>query len=239
KRVQGWSCAWGQKEDAMLLVGVHLYGFGRWLDIQEDPTLDLTHKFFLHGQEEDKDHDKRTPKSIHLGRRAEQLMKILAEDDKSDLSHGEQRKSSKHTAHGDSTRHTPKPRSRGETSTPVSEESASHKSKKGGQTGETRKIEGFDNYDEEEAHRTMRPMRDALYRLRDESPKLAGPEKAQLIRECIQSVGRYVDKQVANLSNAAAHLQTRCHRDLWLYTTKFWPNTKVSHLDLIEVYGRI
>ncbi|KAI7847045.1 SNF2 family N-terminal domain-containing protein [Circinella umbellata] len=93
KRVQGWSCAWGQKEDAMLLVGVDRHGFGSWHAIQADSELGLDDKFFLnHNGEEDhhtnnekqvKDkEDKRTPKAIHLVRRAEQLLKVLAEDER-------------------------------------------------------------------------------------------------------------------------------------------------------------
>ncbi|RCH84263.1 hypothetical protein CU098_003443, partial [Rhizopus stolonifer] len=78
KRVQGWSCAWGPKEDAMLLVGVHHHGFGSWPAIQADTPLGLSDKFFIGSQ----DDDKKTPKAIHLVRRAEQMMKILAEEDK-------------------------------------------------------------------------------------------------------------------------------------------------------------
>lgn len=92
KRVQGWSCAWGQKEDAMLLVGVHRHGFGMWPAIQADTSLGLTGKFFLasssnnnavnaNGNDEDNDADKRTPKAVHLVRRAEQLLKICAEEE--------------------------------------------------------------------------------------------------------------------------------------------------------------
>lgn len=76
KRVQGWSCAWGPKEDSMLLVGVHKYGFGSWPLIQADTPLGLSDKFFIG------DEDKKTPKAIHLVRRAEQMMKILAEEEK-------------------------------------------------------------------------------------------------------------------------------------------------------------
>ncbi|ORE20364.1 hypothetical protein BCV71DRAFT_254269 [Rhizopus microsporus] len=62
KRVQGWSCNWGPKEDAMLLVGVHKYGFGSWQMIQADTSLGLQDKFFISTNDE----DKRTPKAIHL-----------------------------------------------------------------------------------------------------------------------------------------------------------------------------
>ncbi|KAI9493291.1 SNF2 family N-terminal domain-containing protein [Zychaea mexicana] len=91
KRVQGWSCPWGQKEDAMLLVGVDRHGFGSWTQIQADLDLGLQDKFFLnHNGDDDESNvkaakdkdDKRTPKAIHLVRRTEQLLKVLAEDEK-------------------------------------------------------------------------------------------------------------------------------------------------------------
>ncbi|KAG0746730.1 hypothetical protein G6F60_008341 [Rhizopus arrhizus] len=78
KRVQGWSCSWGPKEDAMLLVGVYKYGFGSWQQIQGDLPLGLGEKFFISTND---DNDKRTPKAIHLVRRADQMLKILAEED--------------------------------------------------------------------------------------------------------------------------------------------------------------
>ncbi|KAI9033553.1 SNF2 family N-terminal domain-containing protein [Phycomyces nitens] len=331
KRVQGWSCVWGQKEDAMLLVGVHMYGFGRWCQIQAEPSLQLTTKFFLnHSQDDDeagedtekaKDHDKRTPKSIHLARRAEQLMKILAEDDRgesamntspglgngmrsldrpdrrvgnisssssSNISNSTRRKERGRERERDHERGPPTSRRRVESNSrdsPYSENDSDrkHRSSKAPKESDHRhpttpnqapatatatatatptststlhsqppsssrssvertrpKIEGFVDYDDEEAHRTMRPMRETLYRLRDESPRLSGPEKAVMIRECIQRVGQYVDKQMGHLAGEEnTHLRTRCHRDLWLYTTKFWPNANITHTTLIEVYGRI
>ncbi|KAG1474548.1 hypothetical protein G6F56_000296 [Rhizopus delemar] len=78
KRVQGWSCNWGPKEDAMLLVGVYKYGFGSWQQMQADVPLGLDEKFFIATND---DNDKRTPKAIHLVRRADQMLKILAEEE--------------------------------------------------------------------------------------------------------------------------------------------------------------
>ncbi|SAL99898.1 hypothetical protein, partial, partial [Absidia glauca] len=110
KRVQGWSCAWGQKEDAMLLVGVHRHGFGMWPAIQADTSLGLTGKFFLassssnnnsgnaNGNDEDNDADKRTPKAVHLVRRAEQLLKICAEEE---LAISPPKKQARLTSNGD------------------------------------------------------------------------------------------------------------------------------------------
>ncbi|KAJ1935283.1 ATP-dependent DNA helicase Hrp3, partial [Linderina pennispora] len=47
KPVHHWSCLWGQREDAMLLVGIYRHGFGNWDRIQADPDLGLQKKLFL------------------------------------------------------------------------------------------------------------------------------------------------------------------------------------------------
>ncbi|KAJ2386753.1 ATP-dependent DNA helicase Hrp3, partial [Coemansia sp. RSA 2603] len=47
KPVHHWSCLWGQREDAMLLVGIHRHGFGNWDRIQADGDLGLQAKLFL------------------------------------------------------------------------------------------------------------------------------------------------------------------------------------------------
>ncbi|KAJ2007697.1 ATP-dependent DNA helicase Hrp3 [Coemansia thaxteri] len=47
KPVHHWSCLWGQREDAMLLVGIYRHGFGNWDKIQADPELGLQKKLFL------------------------------------------------------------------------------------------------------------------------------------------------------------------------------------------------
>ncbi|KAJ1893816.1 ATP-dependent DNA helicase Hrp3, partial [Coemansia sp. IMI 209127] len=47
KPVHHWSCLWGQREDAMLLVGIYRHGFGNWDKIQADVELGLQKKLFL------------------------------------------------------------------------------------------------------------------------------------------------------------------------------------------------
>ncbi|KAJ2859871.1 ATP-dependent DNA helicase Hrp3, partial [Coemansia erecta] len=47
KPVHHWSCLWGQREDAMLLVGIYRHGFGNWDKIQADAELGLQKKLFL------------------------------------------------------------------------------------------------------------------------------------------------------------------------------------------------
>ncbi|OAD75637.1 Homeodomain-like DNA binding domain-containing transcription factor, partial [Phycomyces blakesleeanus NRRL 1555(-)] len=266
KRVQGWSCVWGQKEDAMLLVGVHMCGFGRWCQIQAEPSLQLTTKFFLNNSQDDddnaggddaeksKDHDKRTPKSIHLARRAEQVESNSRDSQQSENDADRKYRSSKSSRTDSDHRHTTSITTESKTTTTTTTNTtntttiSAYASSNSVPTTNTAPSSSSTSTtahshpppassSRSSAHRTMRPMRETLYRLRDESPRLSGPEKAVMIRECIQRVGQYVDKQLAHLrGDENTHLRTRCHRDLWLYTTKFWPNASITHTTLIEVY---
>ncbi|KAJ2735775.1 ATP-dependent DNA helicase Hrp3, partial [Coemansia sp. BCRC 34490] len=52
KPVHHWSCLWGQREDAMLLVGIYRHGFGNWDKIQADVELGLQKKLFLTSADE-------------------------------------------------------------------------------------------------------------------------------------------------------------------------------------------
>ncbi|KAL2756217.1 hypothetical protein ACRALDRAFT_1050450 [Sodiomyces alcalophilus JCM 7366] len=80
-----YSCEWGAKEDAMLLVGLNRYGFGAWTQIRDDPELELGNKFFLeeHRVEKKEERSKATdkginsPGAVHLVRRSEYLLSVL------------------------------------------------------------------------------------------------------------------------------------------------------------------
>lgn len=75
-----WSCHWGPKEDAMLLVGAFLYGFGNWEAIQSDERLGLGGKFFLEEGKKGEDASlKPIPNAIHLVRRGDFLLNLLGE----------------------------------------------------------------------------------------------------------------------------------------------------------------
>ncbi|KAI9337200.1 hypothetical protein BD770DRAFT_415668 [Pilaira anomala] len=63
----------GAREDGMLLLSVHIHGFGSWLDIiREDKTLGLSSKLFIGANYSDEKHK---PKATDLERRIDQLMK--------------------------------------------------------------------------------------------------------------------------------------------------------------------
>lgn len=77
-----WSGRWGPQDDAMLLVGAYLYGFGNWEAIQKDPRLGLDGKFFLEeGKKGEDSSSKPIPNAIHLVRRGDYLLGILREND--------------------------------------------------------------------------------------------------------------------------------------------------------------
>lgn len=77
-----WSGRWGPQEDAMLLVGAYLYGFGNWEAMAKDPRLGLEGKFFLEeGKKGEDSSNKPIPNAIHLVRRGDFLLSTLREHD--------------------------------------------------------------------------------------------------------------------------------------------------------------
>ncbi|KAF4966934.1 hypothetical protein FZEAL_10594, partial [Fusarium zealandicum] len=83
-KAANYSCAWGAKEDAMLLVGIDRHGFGAWPQIRDDPDLEMTDKLFLEEhrvekkEERSKGNDKmKAPGAVHLVRRSEYLLSVL------------------------------------------------------------------------------------------------------------------------------------------------------------------
>lgn len=77
-----WSGRWGPQDDAMLLVGAYLYGFGNWEAMAKDARLGLDGKFFLEeGKKGEDSSTKPIPNAIHLVRRGDYLLGILREHD--------------------------------------------------------------------------------------------------------------------------------------------------------------
>ena len=82
-----YSCDWGSKEDGMLCVGISRHGYGAWVQIRDDPDLDLAEKFFLEEHRVEKkqerigneDKNVKSPGAVHLVRRADYLLSVLKE----------------------------------------------------------------------------------------------------------------------------------------------------------------
>ncbi|CAY68697.1 Nucleosome remodeling factor that functions in regulation of transcription elongation [Komagataella phaffii GS115] len=86
KVINGWSCEWTERDDAMLLVGIFKFGYGSWIQIRDDPLLGLQSKIFLEtapstlSKEEKEKFNKRTPGAVHLTRRVDYLLGFLKEE---------------------------------------------------------------------------------------------------------------------------------------------------------------
>ena len=82
-----YSCAWGAREDGMLLVGILRHGYGAWSTIRDDVGLGMADKLFLEEQRVDKKEEReraadkaaKSPGAVHLVRRADYLLSILKE----------------------------------------------------------------------------------------------------------------------------------------------------------------
>jgi chromodomain-helicase-DNA-binding protein 1 len=83
KAVHGWTCDWKIEDDTHLLIGIYKFGYGSWIQIRDDPILNLQNKLFLesapaNASKEEKDKiNKRIPGAVHLVRRADYLLNFL------------------------------------------------------------------------------------------------------------------------------------------------------------------
>ena len=72
-----YTCSWGAREDAMLLVGIHRHGSGQWEKIRDDEELRMKDKMFLDEGRKGDIRQVRTPEAQHLNRRASYLLNML------------------------------------------------------------------------------------------------------------------------------------------------------------------
>lgn len=91
KGAEKYSCGWGAREDGMLLLGIHRYGYGAWVQIRDDAELNMHDKFFLEEHRVERIAERggkdgggnkpvaRSPGAVHLVRRADYLLSVLKE----------------------------------------------------------------------------------------------------------------------------------------------------------------
>ncbi|RUS15317.1 SNF2 family N-terminal domain-containing protein [Endogone sp. FLAS-F59071] len=299
KPVQNWTCAWGQKEDAMLLVGIYKHGFGSWNKIQQDLALGLQKKFFLSSNNDDEEDDgghthkdakekeenkKAAPKAIQLVRRGEYLLKVLREAEekkatykknanstskgpkripktsasatnkdastssraKESLSSSRGAKESSSSSRGaketNGSHPTSKPAKSIPATTPKSAVKVKPKSPPTPSQDQTQQEEidsagsNYDSFDEDECKRLMKPVKRELRDLKKETGKLKGPEKAAMIRECLSEIGSQIRRVV---DDHPVEERPRWRKHLWFFAKHFWPNKKISHKQMIEVYEKV
>ena len=106
-KAANYSCPWGAKEDGLLLVGIDKHGFGAWVQIRDDPDLEMAEKFFLEehrvGKKEERSKAKdkiKAPGAVHLVRRAEYLLSVLQSNSSGDRAVENHRNKKPHLANG-------------------------------------------------------------------------------------------------------------------------------------------
>ena len=269
KPVNNWNCKWGQKDDSLLLVGIYKHGFGYWDKIQKDDTLDFKDKFFLGNNQDFEEEDRLLPKSVHLNRRAEYLLKILAEEMSSNKSrtrtNSKQRASSKRQsqekthsvstsvkhANGKSSRSKASHKNSTTSSTSHSKNKKPHREMEEGEVGEEDEEEeeeeeyeedeesDYSSMDERDCKERMRPVKRELKALKDKSKNYSGKKKADFIKERVKAIGDLIQTIVGNLSSESKKEKLESH--LWKFASWFWPNENntISSSKLRALYTRL
>ncbi|KAJ1724520.1 ATP-dependent DNA helicase Hrp3 [Coemansia erecta] len=268
KPVHHWSCLWGQREDAMLLVGIHRHGFGNWDRIQADGDLGLQNKLFLTPADEKAASvqaigdaarspagGKRivAPKATHLVRRGEYLLKVLRDGEEGKNRAPAAAAAASAAAGAGALALTPssvarKRRGRSEDS----DTNTNTNSATVGTEHDAAAASDAESMDERTCKDMMRPVKRFLQRLRDESDNLKSVHsKVQLISDCLLPIGRHIRETVerhrtralspSSSSEDAASAGAeadRLYRHLWIFVTYFWRNP-VHHAKLQRLFGRL
>ncbi|KAH8549068.1 SNF2 family N-terminal domain-containing protein [Umbelopsis sp. PMI_123] len=231
KAVRGWACAWGQKDDALLLVGIYLHGFANWISIAQDTTLGLGKKFassqhgdddaFTDTKKRGKAVSESNPKPAQLVRRVDYLLKVLAEEDTRDKKRTGRKASSKSAA----TKKATKTKSR-----------SLSRPKRQQATKDSEQSSGDSGYDEDACTRALQAVQEQLVSLRDEGAAAHGRKKAALIRDRVSLIGAHIDELVDTKPRRA---REGWRKQMWTHVKQYWPSRRVSHRDIMEVYERV
>jgi chromodomain-helicase-DNA-binding protein 1 len=210
KPVSNWSVPWGNKEDAMLLVGIYKHGYGAWAQMKDDTTLPFAKKFFL------AQNDKNLPGTIHLQRRADFLLKQLRELE-----------SKKYTSQREKFFHPKKPK-------PSNGKQKGEGTKKVVAPAE---ISDYESLDESYCKEMLKPVRKNLKSLAAPSKYVTEKkEMAAFIRENLVLVGNHIIDHLDNLKEKETLSKKKKH--LWKYASYFWP-TDISSKKYRGLFSRM
>lgn len=239
KPVQNWNCDWTPKHDAMLLLGVHKFGYGAWTQIRDDPILGLQNMLFLDGapkaadnkdgvpeasngvkpeNEDDGKPVKRVPGAVHLGRRVDYLFLLLRGEEENTNAPVVKKKPRK-----------------------VKPEEKKLKPKKMNSTealkSEMKIRNNKQDYDEDLEYRSMdeascktilKPVAKSLMKLHKGNKGLQKHEWADLLRKELITIGDFIEK----------HGSSSNPKHLWSYASLYWP-AKVPSAKITAMYTRL
>ncbi|KAG9057905.1 hypothetical protein FS842_002907 [Serendipita sp. 407] len=238
-----WSSKWGPHEDAMLLVGAYMYGFGNWELMLADAKLGLNGKVFLEEGKKTEGADtsnKPIPNAIHLVRRGDYLLGLLREQQDKIREYEQSMKRS-----GQKNSHTPVPSSvNGGSSKRTREErdeaSASAKKEKKKRPTTPTFTDSEDDYpssmDEAVVKEELRPVK-AYLKLIKETKQQSRDEKVQILKTCLSAIGERIDEVVRHRMSRGES-EDRWRKHLWCFVTLFWP-LKVQHTKLQAIHAKL
>ena len=237
--VLNWSGRWGPQEDAMLLVGAFVYGFGNWEAMQKDPKLGLEGKFFLEEAKKGEDAStKPIPNAIHLVRRGDFLLGILREHDEKYRSYENNMKKKVHTASP-----TPVASSSHGTKRRADSSEIGHSVDEGGSRKRKRRAtptftdsESSDEWyvschvlfvrlsdwryspsmDEAATKEELRPVKRQLKDLKLSGEDMPREKKVTILKDSLSAIGRRIEV-VLKAKAAAGEDAVRWKRHLWTY----------------------
>ena len=208
KPVSKWSCTWTPKDDSMLLVGIYKYGWGNWDAIQGDSALGFEGKFSLSASEE-----KFIPKKDHLSRRAEYILKVLAEDT---LIVEKKKK--------------PKNEKNEKISKEVENEEKKSEIEKKPRAAPIEKKK-FDPSLYKEVFRPILSQLEELDRARE------NPESVvMMIQKYMKTIGDHIE---CHLKTIPEKEQKSIEKDLWKVVAMYWPNDEIKPQQLKNLYSKI
>jgi chromodomain-helicase-DNA-binding protein 1 len=212
-----WTSRWGTHEDAMLLVGAYIHGFGNWEIIVADKKLGLEGKVFLEeGKKSDETGSKPIPNAIHLVRRGDYLLGLLREQQEKIREYEQSMRRTSQKLH-----------------TPVPPSIPSGSSKRGRDeaddgSGSARKekkkrpvtptfTDSEDDYpesmDEGIVKEELRPVKTYLKLIKD-TKQQSRDEKVQVLKSSLKAIGERIDEVVKTRAEKGES-EERWRRHLW------------------------
>ncbi|KAG9012481.1 hypothetical protein FRB94_005798 [Tulasnella sp. JGI-2019a] len=261
-----WSSRWSPDDDAMLLIGAWRHGFGSWEKMQEDRDLGLGGKFFL---DEDKknakggDGDggggtpqastaggasqggaaKPIPNAIHLVRRGDYLLGVLAEYEEKVRSihmniRRERPKASASPAPSGSfssnKRRAPSP---APSSHAPSEPPHKKKRRPTPTFTDSESSDECPSMDEGQTKEELRPVKKQLKRLKGSTESGTKEEKVALLKESLAQIGARI-AAVVEEKRGRGEDGEKWRKHLWTFVTLFWPR-KVKYAQLQVIHDKI
>ncbi|KAH7888521.1 SNF2 family N-terminal domain-containing protein [Phlebopus sp. FC_14] len=243
-----WSGRWGPQEDAMLLVGAFLYGFGNWEAMQKDSRLGLEGKFFLEEGKKGEDSASRPiPNAIHLVRRGDFLLGILREHDEKLRSYESSLRSKGQlkvsvtpppTAVASSSTSSRKRRAESEAAASVDDGSTKRRKRRPTPTfTDSESSDECPSMDELATKEELRPVKKQLKQLKLSGEDMPRDDKVAILKDSLAAIGRRIEL-VLQAKQAAGEDRERWRRHLWTFVTLFWPK-KVKASKLEEIHAKM